>query len=251
MSTSIQDISLTTIDGQPSSLADYQGKVLLLVNVASKCGLTPQYEGLQALYAEKHAQGLEVLGFPANNFLGQEPGSEAEIQQFCQLTYDVSFPMFSKISVAGDDTHPLYQQLTAAQPQSIGEGRCASAWPARRFRSTPRRRCCGTSRSSWSAATARSSPASPRTWRLTTRACAKPSKPRWLPDRPGSDPFPRERAPTPPTAPKKTPPRRGFSCVAERTQCVHCGIGIASTGIGELASSWPRSRLLRRSFSIW
>ena len=113
---------LTTIDGQPSSLADYQGKVLLLVNVASKCGLTPQYEGLQALYAEKHAQGLEVLGFPANNFLGQEPGSEAEIQQFCQLTYDVSFPMFSKISVAGDDTHPLYQQLTAAQPQSIGEG---------------------------------------------------------------------------------------------------------------------------------
>ncbi|HEL4807080.1 TPA: glutathione peroxidase [Stenotrophomonas maltophilia] len=122
MSTSIQDISLTTIDGQPSSLADYQGKALLLVNVASKCGLTPQYEGLQALYAEKHAQGLEVLGFPANNFLGQEPGSEAEIQQFCQLTYDVSFPMFSKISVAGDDTHPLYQQLIAAQPQSIGEG---------------------------------------------------------------------------------------------------------------------------------
>nr|WP_279208627.1 glutathione peroxidase [Stenotrophomonas indicatrix] len=105
-----------------SSLADYQGKVLLLVNVASKCGLTPQYEGLQALYAEKHAQGLEVLGFPANNFLGQEPGSEAEIQQFCQLTYDVSFPMFAKISVAGEDTHPLYQQLTAAQPQAIGEG---------------------------------------------------------------------------------------------------------------------------------
>lgn len=122
MSTSIQDISLTTIDGQPSSLADYRGKVLLLVNVASKCGLTPQYEGLQALYAEKHAQGLEVLGFPANNFLGQEQGSDAEIQQFCQLTYDVSFPMFSKISVAGEDTHPLYQQLTAAQPQSIGEG---------------------------------------------------------------------------------------------------------------------------------
>ena len=122
VSTPIRDISLTTIDGQPSSLADYQGQVLLLVNVASKCGLTPQYEGLQALYSEKHAQGLEVLGFPANNFLGREPGSEAEIQQFCQLNYDVSFPMFSKISVAGDDTHPLYQQLTAAQPQSIGEG---------------------------------------------------------------------------------------------------------------------------------
>nr|WP_220466828.1 glutathione peroxidase [Stenotrophomonas tumulicola] len=118
----IQDIALTTIDNQPSSLADHRGKVLLLVNVASKCGLTPQYEGLQKLYLEKNAHGLEVLGFPANNFLGQEPGSEADIQQFCQLTYDVSFPMFAKISVAGDDVHPLYQQLIAAQPQAIGEG---------------------------------------------------------------------------------------------------------------------------------
>ncbi len=122
MSQSIQDISLTTIDGQPASLADYSGKVRLLVNVASKCGLTPQYEGLQKLYLEKHAQGLEVLGFPANNFLGQEPGSEEEIQQFCQLTYDVTFPMFAKISVAGDDIHPLYQQLVAAQPDAVGEG---------------------------------------------------------------------------------------------------------------------------------
>ena len=120
MSTSIQDTSLTTIDGQPSSLADYQGKVLLLVNVASKCGLTPQYEGLQALYAEKHAQGLEVLGFPANNFLGQEPGSEAEIQQFCQLTYDVSFPMFSKIEVNGSGAHPLYVHLKKAAPGILG-----------------------------------------------------------------------------------------------------------------------------------
>ncbi len=119
---SIQDISLTTIQGQPSSLADYAGKVLLVVNVASKCGLTPQYEGLQALYAEKQPQGLEILAFPANNFLGQEPGSEADIQQFCQLNYDVGFPMFAKISVAGDDVHPLYQQLVAAQPQAIGEG---------------------------------------------------------------------------------------------------------------------------------
>ncbi len=119
---SIQDIPLTTIEGQPSSLADYAGKVLLAVNVASKCGLTPQYEGLQALYAEKRAQGLEILAFPANNFLGQEPGSEADIQQFCQLNYDVGFPMFAKISVAGEDVHPLYQQLIAAQPQAIGEG---------------------------------------------------------------------------------------------------------------------------------
>ena len=122
MTAPIQQISINTIEGQPASLADYQGKVLLVVNVASKCGLTPQYEGLQTLYLEKQAKGMEVLGFPANNFLGQEPDSESDIQQFCQLTYDVSFPMFAKISVAGDDVHPLYQQLIAAQPEAIGEG---------------------------------------------------------------------------------------------------------------------------------
>lgn len=122
MTPSIQDIPLSTIDGQPSSLADYRGKVLLVVNVASKCGLTPQYEGLQALYAEKQPQGLEILAFPANDFLGQEPGSEADIQQFCQLTYDVSFPMFAKISVAGEQAHPLYRQLIQAQPRAIGDG---------------------------------------------------------------------------------------------------------------------------------
>ncbi|MEN1996481.1 MULTISPECIES: glutathione peroxidase [Stenotrophomonas] len=122
MSQTVYDIPVTTIEGQPTSLADYRGKVLLVVNVASKCGLTPQYEGLQALYADKQAAGLEVLGFPANNFLAQEPGSEADIQQFCQLEYNVSFPMFAKISVAGEDTHPLYQQLTAAQPSATGEG---------------------------------------------------------------------------------------------------------------------------------
>jgi len=122
MSQSIQAVPLTTIDGKPATLADYSGKVLLVVNVASKCGLTPQYEGLQKLYLEKQAQGLEVLGFPANNFLGQEPGSEEEIQQFCQLTYDVTFPMFAKISVGGEDIHPLYEQLVAAQPDAVGEG---------------------------------------------------------------------------------------------------------------------------------
>ena len=122
MSQSIQAVPLTTIDGKPATLADYSGKVLLVVNVASKCGLTPQYEGLQKLYLEKQAEGLEVLGFPANNFLGQEPGSDDEIQQFCQLTYDVTFPMFAKISVAGEDIHPLYEQLVAAQPDAVGEG---------------------------------------------------------------------------------------------------------------------------------
>ncbi|WP_313271884.1 glutathione peroxidase [Stenotrophomonas sp.] len=122
MTASVYDTALTTIDGAPASLGDYRGKVLLVVNTASKCGLTPQYEGLEKLYRAKKDAGLEVLGFPANNFNGQEPGSEEEIKQFCALTYDVSFPMFSKISVAGADIHPLYQQLTAAQPAAIGEG---------------------------------------------------------------------------------------------------------------------------------
>ncbi|MBB2758815.1 UNVERIFIED_ORG: glutathione peroxidase [Xanthomonas campestris] len=122
MSQTLYDIPVARIDGEPATLADYRGKVLLVVNVASKCGLTPQYEGLQALYRDKQAQGLEVLGFPANDFKGQEPGSEAEIAQFCQLTYDVSFPMFSKIAVTGAEIHPLYQALTSARPQATGDG---------------------------------------------------------------------------------------------------------------------------------
>ncbi|MET0181738.1 MAG: glutathione peroxidase [Caulobacterales bacterium] len=122
MSSNIQDISLTRIDGAPDTLAAHKGKVLLIVNVASKCGLTPQYEGLEKLYEDKRSQGLEVLGFPANNFRGQEPGTEAEIADFCKTTYDVQFPMFSKISVVGADQHPLYAALTKAQPAAIGEG---------------------------------------------------------------------------------------------------------------------------------
>ena len=122
MTTTIQSIPLTTLDGAADTLGGHAGKVLLVVNVASKCGLTPQYEGLEKLYREKKAAGLEVLGFPANNFNGQEPGSEDEIRQFCSLTYDVTFPMFAKISVAGADVHPLYQALIAAQPAASGEG---------------------------------------------------------------------------------------------------------------------------------
>lgn len=122
MSASVYDISVKTIAGEDTTLNQYQGKVLLLVNVASKCGLTPQYEGLEKLYTEKKAQGFEILGFPANNFLEQEPGSEAEIQTFCSTTYNVDFPLFSKISVAGADKHPLYQTLTQAIPERIGEG---------------------------------------------------------------------------------------------------------------------------------
>jgi glutathione peroxidase len=117
--TTIQDIPLKTIAGQDDSLANHAGKVLLVVNVASKCGLTPQYNGLEKLYAEYREQGFEVLGFPANNFGAQEPGTDAEIAEFCSLTYDVDFPLFSKISVAGEDRHPLYAALTAAQPDAI------------------------------------------------------------------------------------------------------------------------------------
>lgn len=122
MTDSLYDIPLKQIDGSPSNLGQYRGKVLLVVNVASKCGLTPQYAGLEQLYQAKRAQGLEVLGFPANNFKEQEPGSDAEIVEFCSLNYDVHFPLFSKLSVLGADRHPLYAGLTAAQPAAIGDG---------------------------------------------------------------------------------------------------------------------------------
>ena len=122
MSNSLYDISLKQIDGRASSLGDYRGKVLLVVNVASKCGLTPQYEGLEKLYQDKKSQGLEILGFPANNFKEQEPGSDVEIVEFCSVNYDIHFPLFSKISVVGADQHPLYAELTAAQLETTGEG---------------------------------------------------------------------------------------------------------------------------------
>jgi glutathione peroxidase len=119
---SLYEIPLKRIDGAADNLDRYRGKVLLVVNVASKCGLTPQYEGLEKLYQDKRAQGLEVLGFPANDFKGQEPGSDAEISEFCSLNYGVQFPLFSKISVVGPDRHPLYAELTRAQPAAVGDG---------------------------------------------------------------------------------------------------------------------------------
>jgi glutathione peroxidase len=122
MTISLYDIPLKRIDGSATSLATYRGNVLLVVNVASKCGLTPQYTGLESLYQDKRAKGLEVLGFPANNFKGQEPGSDSEIASFCSVNYDVKFPLFSKLSVLGGDQHPLYAELTAAQPAAIGDG---------------------------------------------------------------------------------------------------------------------------------
>jgi len=109
----IYQFTMNTLDGKPRSLADYKGKVLLVVNVASKCGLTPQYEDIEKLYKQYKDQGLVVLGFPANNFLGQEPGSSEQIAEFCQKNYGVTFDMFEKISVKGKDIHPLYQFLTA------------------------------------------------------------------------------------------------------------------------------------------
>ena len=122
MSNSLYDISMKQIDGSVRTLGDYRGKVLLVVNVASKCGLTPQYEGLEKLYQDKKSQGLEILGFPANNFKEQEPGSDVEIVEFCSVNYDIHFPLFSKVSVVGADQHPLSAELTAAQPETTGEG---------------------------------------------------------------------------------------------------------------------------------
>jgi glutathione peroxidase len=115
----VLDFEMDRLDGQRESLGAYRGQVLLLVNVASKCGLTPQYEGLEALFGRYRERGFAVLGFPANDFAGQEPGSDAEIADFCRATYGVEFPMFSKISVKGDAKHPLYQRLTGL-PEPIG-----------------------------------------------------------------------------------------------------------------------------------
>jgi glutathione peroxidase len=114
------EIEVTTIDGQKQTLADYRGKVLLIVNVASRCGFTPQYEGLEALYRRHKKQGLVVLGFPCDQFGNQEPGNEEEIARFCRTTYDVTFPLFSKIEVNGPGTHLLYQHLKAAKPGLLG-----------------------------------------------------------------------------------------------------------------------------------
>jgi glutathione peroxidase len=112
MANSVYDFTVKNIAGKEVNLADYQGKTLILVNVASQCGLTPQYADLQAFYESYKDKGVEILGFPANNFGAQEPGTDAEIQTFCTTNYGVTFPMFSKISVKGEDQHPLYQYLT-------------------------------------------------------------------------------------------------------------------------------------------
>jgi glutathione peroxidase len=117
---SVYEFKAKTIDGKEVSLDSYKGKALLIVNVASKCGFTPQYEGLEKLYKDYQAKGLEILGFPCNQFGAQEPGTEAEIQSFCSLTYGVNFPMFAKVDVNGENAHPLYKYLTHDKPGILG-----------------------------------------------------------------------------------------------------------------------------------
>lgn len=116
----VHDFTATTIEGEEKSLADYKGNVLLIVNTASKCGFTPQFEGLQKLYEQYHDRGFEVLGFPCNQFGNQDPGSSEEISSFCQKNYGVSFQMFDKIDVKGDNAHPLYQFLTEEKKGILG-----------------------------------------------------------------------------------------------------------------------------------
>ena len=141
----VHDIPLSTLAGQPASLGDLSGRTLLVVNVASKCGLTPQYEGLERLHERYGDRGFSVVGFPCNQFGGQEPGTAGEIAEFCSATYGVSFPLFEKIEVNGPGRHPVYEELTAV-PDADGEAGTSS----------------GTSRSSWSARTGRSSRGSGR-----------------------------------------------------------------------------------------
>jgi len=119
--TELAQIPLTRIDGTADSLANHKGNVLLVVNVASKCGLTPQYEGLEAMYKKYNDQGFEVLGFPANDFRGQEPGTHEEIVEFCSVNYGVSFPLYAKAEVSGPDKQPLYAELTQAAPTKQGD----------------------------------------------------------------------------------------------------------------------------------
>ena len=127
----VHDFTMKDIDGKDVALADYKGKVLLIVNVASKCGFTPQYDGLEKLSEKYKDRGVVVLGFPANNFMGQEPGTDAEIKEFCTTKFGVSFPMFSKISVKGGDIHPLFAFLTGKE--TAGEFAGDVSWNFNKF----------------------------------------------------------------------------------------------------------------------
>ncbi len=134
---SIYDIPVRTISGHAASLAEHKGKVVLVVNVASKCGLTPQYEGLEALYRKYRDRGFVITGFPANDFAGQEPGTNDEIQSFCTTNFGVDFPMYDKITVVGAAKHPLYSLLIDAQPKAISTGPAPFADDLRKYGITP------------------------------------------------------------------------------------------------------------------
>jgi glutathione peroxidase len=150
------DIPVKRADGHETTLSEYSGKVILVVNVASKCGLTRQYEGLQRLYSENRDAGLVIAAFPANDFKGQEPGSDAEIVAFCTSTYDVQFPIFSKIAVTGDEKHPLYKQLIALSPRRSATGQCARCYRPAAFQLVSTATSFGISRSFFLAVMARS-----------------------------------------------------------------------------------------------
>jgi glutathione peroxidase len=141
----IHKFSVTTVDGASRSLDAYAGRVVLIVNVASKCGLTPQYEGLEALYRDTKDSGLEILGFPCNQFGGQEPGTDAEIQDFCSANFDVTFPVFSKIDVNGPDADPLFTYLRAEAPGDFGP----SAGPLYEHVKSSRPEALGTDEVKW------------------------------------------------------------------------------------------------------
>jgi glutathione peroxidase len=128
---SLYEITVKSIDGSTGTLADYRGQVLLIVNVASQCGFTPQYAGLEALYRRYRERGFAILGFPCDQFSHQEPGDEAEIKNFCTLNYDITFPLFAKIEVNGSNTHPLYAYLKKAQPGFLGSA--AIKWNFTKF----------------------------------------------------------------------------------------------------------------------
>ena len=135
VSKSIYDIPVTDIHGKEQKLDQYKDKVLLIVNTASKCGFTPQYKGLEAVYKKMHARGLDVLGFPCNQFGAQEPGSEEEIGSFCEINYGVTFPLFAKVDVNGDKAAPLYQYLKKARPGVLGSE--AIKWNFTKFLVSP------------------------------------------------------------------------------------------------------------------
>ena len=181
MSTPIQKIPVRRITGEDTNLGEYSGKVLLVVNVASKCGLTKQYESLEKLYREYRDRGLVVAGFPANDFRGQEPGSNAEIESFCTSNFGVDFPLFEKITVVGEGKHPLYKELIAAQPKATSTSEVHFSEDLKRYgiETNPEPEILWNFEKFVVARTAKSLPAFLPIRRPTIRRFCRPSKPSW------------------------------------------------------------------------